>query len=78
MKLLVATVSKILIKGTRKRPLRDIAFLLLDYGEQIAQLPASEACADIMQNDDSIRREFASKLSDKAGKLVKEPGIKSI
>lgn len=78
MQLLVAKVSKILLKNTRKHPFADIDLLLFDHDKQIAQLPESKVCADIMQNDVVIRREFGSRISDNTGKPVEKPDISSI
>jgi len=78
MKLLIVKVSNILLKSTWKRPFADIDLLLFDHNEQIAQLPESKVCADIMQNDVIIKREFGSKFSDNAGNPVEKPGVSTI
>jgi len=78
MKLLIVKVSNILLKSKWKRPFADIDLLLFDHNEQIAQLPESKVCADIMQNDVIIKREFGSKFSDNAGNPVEKPGVSTI
>jgi hypothetical protein len=77
MKLLVAAVSKLLNRGTRKRPLRDVGLLLLDYGKEIVQLPETKECARIMESEIQIRKEFASRIS-KDDEPVERPGVGSI
>lgn len=79
-KFLIIAVSKILLES-RKIILehhREIGFLLLDYGKEILELPEVKACAKIMLGDVAIRREFASRISDKSGKPIEKPPIRSI
>lgn len=76
-KLLIIAASEILLESRKivlEHP-REVGLLLIDYTKRILELPEVKACGEIMLGDATIRREFASRISNESGKRIEKPPI---
>lgn len=78
MKSLVIVVSRILLASRGLKPFREPILMLLDHEKEIVQLSEAKKCAEIMESDVTIRREFASRISREDGTPVEAPGVETI